>query len=58
MTSPYDDASPNGPLDAGAASHLKQCLTCGGITAVDTYDEGGICDFCGARLPWHPIELY
>jgi hypothetical protein len=57
MATPYNEAPVTDPQDATAASHLKQCLICGGITGVETYEEGGVCEFCGARLLWHPIEL-
>jgi hypothetical protein len=56
MTTPYDDEALRDPQDTGAMQ-LKQCVYCAGITAVPQYEEGGICDFCGKTLPWHPIEL-
>jgi hypothetical protein len=54
MTTPYDDL----PHPESAAEQFKQCRSCPGITALPLYDENGICDFCGAALPWQPIELY
>jgi hypothetical protein len=54
MSTPYEDAA----QPDSTAAQLKQCVRCGGITVVPLYEEGGVCDCCGAALPWHPIELY